>query len=277
VDKNTYRIGQFAKKASVSVRALRFYDQTGLLVPAAYSESGYRLYTDEDFPRLQQILGLKYLGFSLEEIQLCLQNGPVSFRDALAVQKAMLMERKAHLETIIQTIEQTEKHLTTGAEANGGTDWGPIIKIIEVIRMEEKNEWVNKYFNDDQLKKMQELQESSYTEEDRKKMAEWGKGWSEEDQRKADREWGALYDEARRLADAGADPAAPEAQALADRWMKQVSAFTRNDPGIAAGLQKFWEKMGELPPDQAPMPKVLNDRQQAFVDQALAVYNQRQA
>jgi len=276
VEKKTYRIGQFARKASVSVRTLRFYDQVGLLEPTTYSESGYRQYTDDDFPRLQQILGLKYLGFSLDEIQRCLQNGPTSFKEALAIQKAMLLERKGHLETIIQTIEQTEARFNGSPGVNDTPNWEPIIKIIEVIRMEEKNDWVKKYFNDEQLKKMQELQESSYTEEDRKKLAEWGKGWSEEDQRKADQAWGELYAEAKRLADAGSDPGGPEAQALAARWMNQVSAFTRSDPGVTVGLQKFWEKMGEMPANQAPIPKVLDDKQQAFVDRAMAIYHQRQ-
>jgi DNA-binding transcriptional MerR regulator len=276
VEKKTYRIGQFAKKASVSVRTLRFYDQVGLLVPSYYSEAGYRLYCEADFPRLQQILGLKYLGFSLEEIQRCLRNGPTSFKGALAVQKAMLVERKAHLESIIQSIEETEAHIMGSSRSNNTPDWEPIIKIIEVIRMEEKNDWVKKYFNDEQLKKMKELRESSYSEEDRQKLAEWGKGWSEEDQRQADRTWGDLYADAKRLADAGQDPAGPEAQALVERWMNQVNAFTHGDPGITAGLQKFWEKMGSLPAEQAPMSKVLDDRQQAFVDQAMAIYNQRQ-
>ena len=52
-----YRTGEFARKASVSVRTLRYYDRLGLLSPSTYSEAGYRLYTDQDFPRLQQILG----------------------------------------------------------------------------------------------------------------------------------------------------------------------------------------------------------------------------
>ena len=63
-----YTSGQFAKKANVTVRTIRFYDKQGILRPSKISEAGYRLYTDEDFGRLQKILSLKYLGFSLEEI-----------------------------------------------------------------------------------------------------------------------------------------------------------------------------------------------------------------
>jgi DNA-binding transcriptional MerR regulator len=61
---------------SVSIRTLRYYDKVGLLSPSQYTEAGYRLYTDADLLRLQQILALKFLGFSLEEIKHCLQIGP---------------------------------------------------------------------------------------------------------------------------------------------------------------------------------------------------------
>ncbi len=265
-----YRTGEFARKASVSVRTLRYYDQLGLLSPSTYSQAGYRLYTDQDFPRLQQILGLKYLGFSLDEIRRCLDGSPGRFKDALGIQKAMLLERKAHLEAILQAIEQTEAWLDEPVQ-----DWEPIIKIFEVMQMNDKQEWIKKYFTDEQAQKMNQLTEAAYTEADRQKLADWGQGWSEADQMEASRRWDALYQEAKFLADAGKDPGGDEAQALAARWMALVNEFTRGDAGITAGLQRFGEQMAELPEDERPMPKVLSDPQQAFVDQALALYNSR--
>jgi DNA-binding transcriptional MerR regulator len=265
-----YRTGEFARKASVSERTLRYYDRLGLLSPSSYSESGYRLYSDEDFPRLQQILGLKYLGFSLEEIRRCLNSSPKRFKDALAVQKAMLLERKMRLEAILQAIERTEAWLDEPVQ-----DWGPIIKIFEVMQMNDKPEWIKKYFSDEQAEKMADLSASSYTDTDRQKLTDWGQGWSEADQLEADRKWAELYQEARSLADAGEDPGGDEAQALAARWMALVNEFTRGDAGITAGLQKFWRQMAELPEAERPLPKVLTDQQQGFVDQALAIYNSR--
>ena len=64
-----YTSGQFAHMAEVSVRTIRYYDQQNILKPSYINESGARFYTDEDFVRLQQILLLKYLGFSLEDIR----------------------------------------------------------------------------------------------------------------------------------------------------------------------------------------------------------------
>ena len=62
-------VGQVAKKMGVTVRTLQYYDRVGVLSPSAESEGGRRLYTEKDFIRLHQILSLKSLGFSLEEIE----------------------------------------------------------------------------------------------------------------------------------------------------------------------------------------------------------------
>ena len=64
-----YTSGEFAEKAHVSIRTIRYYDQKNLLKPAVRTKSGARRYTDQDFAKLQQILLLKYLGFSLNEIR----------------------------------------------------------------------------------------------------------------------------------------------------------------------------------------------------------------
>ena len=64
-----YTSGQFAKMARISVRTVRFYDKQNILKPSYVSPAGSRFYTDKDFARLQQILLLKYLGFSLEDIK----------------------------------------------------------------------------------------------------------------------------------------------------------------------------------------------------------------
>ena len=98
LDQHFYRTGEFAEMASVSVRTLRFYDKVSLLSPSGYTEAGYRLYTDRDFLRLQQILALKFLGFSLDDIKRCLQVGPTVLQEALALQKAMMQERRQQLE-----------------------------------------------------------------------------------------------------------------------------------------------------------------------------------
>ena len=57
-----YSSGEFAKKANVTVRTIRYYDKQNILKPSARTAAGARLYTDADLAKLQQILLLKYLG-----------------------------------------------------------------------------------------------------------------------------------------------------------------------------------------------------------------------
>ena len=64
-----YSSGEFARMAHVTVRTIRYYDSHDILKPSFVNESGARFYTDEDFTRLQQILLLKFLGFSLNDIK----------------------------------------------------------------------------------------------------------------------------------------------------------------------------------------------------------------
>ena len=59
-----YTTGEFARMAHVTIRTIRYYDKQNILKPSYVTEAGARFYTDEDFARLQQILLLKYLGFS---------------------------------------------------------------------------------------------------------------------------------------------------------------------------------------------------------------------
>src|SRR5579871_1526984 len=83
LDMLMYHTGEFAQVADVTERTLRYYDKVGLLSPSGYTEAGYRLYTHEDLLRLQQILALKFLGFSLAEIKAYLQVDPVVLQDSL--------------------------------------------------------------------------------------------------------------------------------------------------------------------------------------------------
>lgn len=70
-----FRIGEFSKLAQVSVRMLRYYDETGLLKPAVTDEwTGYRMYAVEQIPVLNKIIYLRDSGFNVGEIATALQN-----------------------------------------------------------------------------------------------------------------------------------------------------------------------------------------------------------
>ena len=63
------QIGQVAERTGLSLRTIRFYEESGLVVPTARSEGGFRLYSDDDVARLEVIKRMKPLGFSLDEMR----------------------------------------------------------------------------------------------------------------------------------------------------------------------------------------------------------------
>ena len=75
-----WKVGELARRTGLSVRTLHHYDAIGLLSPSHRTEAGHRLYAADDAVRLQQILSLRQLGFSLEEVCACLDRPEFSPR-----------------------------------------------------------------------------------------------------------------------------------------------------------------------------------------------------
>src|SRR5258708_8502206 len=97
MDERRYRIGEFATLTGVSIRTLHHYDQLGLLRPAEHSEAGYRLYSERNLLRLQQILTLRYLGVALKQIGSLPDPPNFDLVASLCVQQAALRPRISEL------------------------------------------------------------------------------------------------------------------------------------------------------------------------------------
>jgi DNA-binding transcriptional MerR regulator len=266
LDRRFYYTGQFARRAAVSARTLRYYDRVGLLCPSQVTEGGYRLYTDTDFVRLQQILALKFLGFSLEEIKLCLHDGPCQLQQSLALQKAMMRERRAQLDKVVRAIEETERLLQANAY-----DWDAIVGVIQVIQMTQQNDWRQKYLTSEQLQQLEELSKKSYTEEQRQQITEWGKGWTEEDQQRATQRWNEAFAELRRLIATGTAPDSPAALAFTQRWLNLINEFTHGNEGIRQGLRNMYGYIKEMPAEQRPVP-FYTEEEEAYLSKAIEAY-----
>lgn len=131
---NLYTSGQFAKKAHVSIRTIRYYDQKDILKPTYTNESGSRFYSDTDFARLQQILLLKYLGFSLEEIR-SMTIGNSDFHillNSLQMQQKLIKDRIAQMQLVDQAITNT----TNEIKKNHSIDWSNMLDLIHLTNME---------------------------------------------------------------------------------------------------------------------------------------------
>lgn len=106
-----YRVQEFAKLAGVTVRALHHYDHLGLLKPRR-SAAGYRLYSEGDLSRLEQIVALKFIGLPPKEVGSMLGSQAASFPDALRMQRSVLERKRRLLDRAIEVIRQAESAAT---------------------------------------------------------------------------------------------------------------------------------------------------------------------
>lgn len=133
-EKDFYTTGEFARKAAVTIRTIRYYDKQNLLKPSYVNSAGYRFYTEEDFAKLQRILVLKYLGFSLEEIRtMPMQNGMEDLEPSFQMQLRFIRQKKEHLERMEKAVMQVQDFLLETKRV----DWDGILQIIHLSNMEK--------------------------------------------------------------------------------------------------------------------------------------------
>jgi DNA-binding transcriptional MerR regulator len=134
-------VKDISRLAQISVQTLHHYDRIGLLTPSIRLANGYRLYSEKDLLKLQQIIALKYFGFELSQIKTLLE-GEVTVLEHLAVQSQYLEEKANSLLAASQALKQ----LISDCDNDQSIPWETIIKLIEVYRMTQQLEktWVSK-------------------------------------------------------------------------------------------------------------------------------------
>lgn len=142
-------VGEAAKKMGVTVRTLQYYDKEGLLSPSAESEGGRRLYTDEDLITLYQIISLKSLGFSLDDIkqQLISFETPADVAHALTKQAEDIRQKIEQLKDCLAAIEQLKTEVLQMQTVN----FKKYADIIVNLQMKNDSYCLIKRFDDDTL------------------------------------------------------------------------------------------------------------------------------
>ncbi len=113
IPNNFMTIGEVAKKMGVTVRTLQYYDKEGLLSPSKQSEGGRRLYSNKDLIMLHQILSLKSLGFTLDDIKerLIKLETPKDVANALSEQADDIRNKIKNLQDSLKAIEQLKEEV----------------------------------------------------------------------------------------------------------------------------------------------------------------------
>lgn len=105
------KVKEVAALVGISVRTLHHYDDVGLLKPDHLTESGYRLYSEENLEMLQQILFFKELGFPLRKIKNIVMSPSFDRQEALEMHKRMLIDKRGRIDQMISTIDKTIHHM----------------------------------------------------------------------------------------------------------------------------------------------------------------------
>jgi DNA-binding transcriptional MerR regulator len=206
------KVGELARRTGLTIRTLHHYDDIGLLRPSLHTEAGHRLYTAADVVRLQRVLALRQLGFSLEEVRDCLDGPGFSPPEVIRLHLARLREEIDLRRRLCERLEVLAAHF----EGAGEVPADEFLRVIEVMTMMEKH----------------------YTPEQIKQFEEVGRQVGPEEIRAVEEAWTALLAEVR--ANRDLDPASPQAQALGRRWdeltertMRGYQAFPELKQAIA--------------------------------------------
>jgi DNA-binding transcriptional MerR regulator len=216
--KETWKVGELAERTGLTIRTLHHYDAIGLLSPSGRTESlhgsGHRLYTAADVARLHQILSLKQLGFTLEQIGAYLTRADYDPRQVVRLHLEKIRQQAAELERLGNRLQALTETLDRADSVSVET----FLETIEAITM------IEKYYTPKQLEQLKARKEQVGEERIIQVQAEWPK----------------LMDEVRTAMAAGVPPTDPKVQELARRWMGLINEFTGGDPGIAKSLRNMY-------------------------------------
>ena len=173
-------VKELSKLTQVSVQTLHHYDRIDLLKPSIRLGNGYRVYSEKDLLKLQQIIALKFFGFELSQIKALLTKD-VNVMDHFAIQSQFLEEKA---KTLLEA-SHTLKNIIADCSRDKLIPWETIIKLIEVFRMTQQLEktWAGKALSQD------ELQQYAHFEQ------EFKTNFSASDQKHIEQSWAELVKE----------------------------------------------------------------------------------
>ena len=214
----SYQVHQFAALSGLTVKALHHYDRLGLVKPSR-TDAGYRVYVDADLERVEQIVALKSLGFSLQQIKDILEHAPASLPDALRLQRQAIEDTQVVLSRALAAIHTLENAIEFGRGVGSG-----ILKyLVEVLDMQDDIESMKRYYDEEGWERRRRYYEEGPSAE-----------------------WQELYRDVRDLLNE--DPGGEKAQAVADRWLTLSLRAYRGDADVQTDSMTTWADRANWPP-----------------------------
>jgi DNA-binding transcriptional MerR regulator len=216
-------VGEMAKKMNITVRTLQYYDREGILCPSAESEGGRRLYTNKDLIKLFQILSLKSLGFSLEDIKkrLIPLDTPEDVAGVLSEQADDIRRKIEALSESLREIELLKAEVLQMKSVN----FKKYSDIIINLQMKNEFYWLIKHFDDRTLEHIRGRFDR-----------ESGLAFMNE--------FSCICDETMQFKKEGVLPESERAQALAKRYWDMIMEFTDGDMSLLPNLMEAGQFKG---------------------------------
>jgi MerR family transcriptional regulator, thiopeptide resistance regulator len=209
VEERTWRVGELATAAGLTVRTLHHFDEIGLVRPAARSPAGHRRYTEADVRRLYRVLALRQLGVPLAEIGEALDGGVDDVEQAV---RAQLGQVDAHL-VRLRGLRRRLHALLRAREEAGEPTIDQLLETMEAMMAAS-------YFTPDQLARLR----ARHREAGDAGFARWQARWAE------------LAADVQSHVDAGVDPADPAAQETARQWAALMDRMAGGDRSIVSAM-----------------------------------------
>ena len=244
MNNDLFRAREFATKTGVTVRTLHHYDRIGLLKPARLTDSGQRLYGQNELVRLERIIALKFMGLPLRSIGELLQRETADLATALRRQREAVERMRQHLDEVLLAIIRAETNAATAATMQ----WDALKHVIELMEAYDQMEWAKRYYTPEQLTDLR----SRATPE---LLA------------RAEQDWKNLIAEVEASLDE--NPASEHAQSLATRWTALIEQFTGGNPGIRQNLQRLYADQANWPAD---FKKPFSDEAADFIARVRAAH-----
>ena len=215
--------------AGVGRRALRLYEEKGLIRPRRGVGNRYREFDADTLARLHRVRLLQAIGLSLAEIGRLLDGTVDDWVAALALQEEWLRRRFDETRTALDRVRAARASVAAG-RALGASE---VLDLIAAAAPRDGDE------------PMKDLYEKHYSPAVREALARHPA--TPEEIRAGEEAWAEVMAEAERLKNT--DPAAPEAQALVARWDGLIRAFTQGNAEVEEGLASLWADRGNWPDD----------------------------
>jgi DNA-binding transcriptional MerR regulator len=239
-------VKELSALTKVSVRTLHHYDRIGLLKPSVRLLNGYRLYSESDLLKLQQILALKFFGFELKSIK-GLMKGEITQVDHFQAQQRMLIKKTQHLQDATQILDSILKEWGV----RKSIPWETVIQLIEVYRMTKELEqtWAAKVYTPEQLKQFAAMKSK----------------FSDEEIQDYQEKWANIIKETQQHLDE--DPRSAFAKDLGKRWLDLVNSAYGGAENFHLRT-RIWDayKKDEIPDSPIPQDVVL------WIDKAMDAY-----